>query len=927
MLSGYAYQIRYAVYRAVWIAAGRDPLSPRAATIWLERRMEDHRGKRQWVDVVIEDAEGHPLELIETKEHDGFVPTSSIDSFLRRAAAMRGAVPPNTQFRFVCNQKLTETLDLSRDVDREQVLDTLGIRNLDGQDILWDLGLWSKAALVDRTMVLLARDGGDARDLYFQLYARASAQIALRRHAHAAASHDAGDLLADYYTDVAHRELPSVRKEPGLAIESVRHAINLLARERPPARALAEEKIVTALRRHLFREQRITTAAIFVEPLGDLWSPAHGPQASLRFQSGDATSLLLHWMNDRHEGRAAREPLLLLGTFGVGKSTFLTAFAHSLLTLSPWITPLLVPLRDLVGVADESLRAELERYLRDEYHVDFSQPPTGNSLRYVVLCDGFDELNLYYSRRDVQDWVSGAFGVLRSLAQRPDVAVVVSSRPILFMEQRRKGLAQPILTLSEFDEQRIDLWCANYRRARLHLSAEFNYGFLRERQLDEVARTPIVLYMLALLYEDGWLESKRYTKTDVFRTFVDWTEAGGYGGEHKHRLPANYREILQDIAWFLFRSGEERLEVSTLVEHLRAKYGTVTREQIGIGTNLLVAHMLQPAGGASGEETLIEFSHQSLREYLVAERLWRLVEPQRHGAPWSYEAWDDAAGATFTRAEIAFLDEMIQATPEQEALHLYERLGHLDQIAANVSAYAALSRRDGRLLELWDVAASTVLAYILRIRIFRHLLGSIPKRRLPSPPTDLSLRTLLDFTSALAQHGSPVRRLLTDNLNGLRLAPGAVMSNVEMPDAEMRDVVFKDADFKHAILPGIVLQSSTFTSCDFSHASIAAQFFFRNRFVSCDFTRAEIHIENEIELGTTALNTFSGCNFTKALFTGLVLRDSTFNDCTWDGATVDAEDPILQNATLDAAARRFFRSQKVPLRSAPSRRMKPPLPR
>jgi len=50
-------------------------------------------------------------------------------------------VPPNTQFRFVCNQKLTETLDLSRDVDREQVLDTLGIRNLDGQDILWDLGL------------------------------------------------------------------------------------------------------------------------------------------------------------------------------------------------------------------------------------------------------------------------------------------------------------------------------------------------------------------------------------------------------------------------------------------------------------------------------------------------------------------------------------------------------------------------------------------------------------------------------------------------------------------------------------------------------------------------------------------------------------------------------------------------------------------
>ena len=898
MQSGYAYQVRYAVYRAVWIAAGRDPLSGCAATVRLEQRLRDRAGKPQWVDIVIEDEDERLLELIETKEHDGFLPLSSVDSFLLRADAMRAVVPAGARFRFVCNQKLTEGLDLSNDAVRAATLQARGVAALDGSDVDWELGLWNKASLVDRTMVLLARDGGDARDLYFRLHARASAQIALRRPSHAkAAARDTYDLLSDYYTESEHRRPPPVPREPGLSIAELRDSMNLLARERPDVRRIARKQIESALRRQLFREQRITTEAIFVEPLAGLTSPVHGTPVH---HGGDATSLLLRWMNDLYEERAPREPLLLLGTFGIGKSTLLTAFAHAVFDLASWVTPLPMPLRDLVGVAQESLREELERYIREKYHVDFSQPSSGDSLRYLLLCDGFDELNLYYSRRDVQEWVEGAYGVLRSLAQRRDTGVIVSSRPILFMEhQRRKVMHQPVLELADFDEARIDLWCANYRRARPNVSAEFSFRFLRARRLDEVAQTPIVLYMLALLYEDGWLEKKNYTRTEIFRTFVDWTESGGYGGEQKHLLPENYREMLQDIAWFIFRGGEERLPENTILALLQEKYGTVTREQIRVGSNLLVAHMLQPARGPKGEENLIEFTHQSFREYLVAERLWRLLEPQRGGTPLTSEVWADAAGAVFTRAEVMFLEDMVTQLGVEEAQWLYERLEAVQYV---VNELNIVPRTDVR-----TVVARTMLAYLLRVKLFRRLIDLVPKRALPEPPTDVILRTLLDF----AQHCN-LYPLLRESLGGLRLAPEADLTNMEFEDVELHDVVLDRADCKRAVLPGVSLQNSVFIRCDFSHSSIAAQYLFRTRFVDCNFTSAEIHIENELELGATWHNTFSGCDFTNAVFTGLVMGRSRFIGNTWKGASIQTdEDAVIDSSTLDAPTLRFFRSQKV----------------
>jgi uncharacterized protein YjbI with pentapeptide repeats len=627
-----------------------------------------------------------------------------------------------------------------------------------------------------------------------------------------------------------------------------------------------------------------------------------------------ATPLLLRWLTDLRERRESRQPLLLIGAFGVGKSTLLTMFAHTLLDLSEWVTPVLIPLRDLAGLGDESFRPVLERYVHEEYGIDLSLPPVGDSLRYLLLCDGFDELNLYYSRVDPTEWAEKVCDALAFLARRPDVGVVLSSRPLVTLERRE---SQPLLQLAEFFPDQIEEWCANYRRARPGVDANFRYETLRKRGLADVAQTPIILYMIALLYEDHFLTREHYTRTDIFRTFIDWTESGGYRGEErkKHRLPAEYREILQDIAWLLFRSSLGYLPEEELIGELQKKYGKVTRNAIRVDSNLLVAHMLQPAHGSTGNGRLIEFTHQSFREYLVAERLWRLLEPGRKGMP-LLRIWAGINGF-FTKAEVAFLGDMVRATSAREARHLYDALEWPERVTCYFTEpfFSALPAPQGEMMVEHDIARRAVLAFLLRLQLYRHLEDIVAKNALPDPPSDRAFREILDFIAAVSQGAFAARQVLLESLHGLRFGLEAELSNVELEDAEMVDVQLVAANFKRAVLVGCNIERSNFRRCDFSHASLSAQYLFRTKFVGCNFTAAEIHIENEMELGTTWHNDFSGSDFTDAVFTGLVVRYSRFVGNDWTRARIEADDDAvrLERCTLDGNARRFFRSFGVKL--------------
>src|SRR4029079_1033801 len=99
-------------------------------------------------------------------------------------------------------------------------------------------------------------------------------------------------------------------------------------------------------------------------------------------------------------------PLLVLGSFGSGKSSLLTEFAHELLLKEKSIVPLLVPLRDLRGASPaRPLAEELAEHLRRQWKIDIkSAPPPGTC--YCLLCDGFDELELYFRAIESERWVS-----------------------------------------------------------------------------------------------------------------------------------------------------------------------------------------------------------------------------------------------------------------------------------------------------------------------------------------------------------------------------------------------------------------------------------------------------------------------------------------------------------------------------------------
>lgn len=87
---------------------------------------------------------------------------------------------------------------------------------------------------------------------------------------------------------------------------------------------------------------------------------------------------------------------------------------------------------------------------------------------------------------------------------RPNVTVVLSGRPILFIESDaalRDGATR--LYLLDFRDEHIARWCEPYR-ASAGLRDELSLEFLAERDLVAVARTPIVLYMTAVPASPDW---------------------------------------------------------------------------------------------------------------------------------------------------------------------------------------------------------------------------------------------------------------------------------------------------------------------------------------------------------------------------------------------------------------------------------------
>ncbi|HEX8151830.1 MAG TPA: pentapeptide repeat-containing protein [Thermoanaerobaculia bacterium] len=831
LVSGRDFQLRYALYRAMLLALRLDPLALRVARMRLEAPVG-----ALWLDLVLEDAAGAIVEIAECKEHEAHLDLRSVRSFLQDAVRVGDT---GAQFRFVSNARfLKDGSDFSKPAVREAAMARWPAALRDtARSAVWEVGVEGKSALTAECVFHLSAAARDPRGEYARLYARFAGQMSARLQAEGdifiAAIRDLHQLL---FGELDTRRLEAslnVEADDFFAIEELRRKLAASTTERDEAAAGARRSLEELQARTLFGESEVRADEIFIEPQVTA-SVQRDIDADTGIFTAPALTLLFDWLSATRVNAGARQfpitgaagaraPLLLLGPFGSGKSTLLATFAERLLDSKSAMVPIFVPLRDLIaGGTDVSLFEALITYVEYRYEIDLKSGV--DDAEYCLICDGFDELNLYYSHE--RDWVEEGFRQLAFLAKRRNRAVIISSRPILFMgSQRMQEQGATVLHLQPFDEARIALWMDKYRSAA-RLDPAFAMSFLEARNLVEVAETPIVLYMIARIFETEpkLLDAKRYTRAEVYRLFITWTQRGGYRQDaRKHRLPENYREILQDIAWYLFQSGEGFMEEGQLLRRLRETYGTAV-DRIPVDRNLLVAHMLRPVASQDSGRQLVEFTHQSFREYLVAERVWRFLEGARRTGELRADDWMALSGRVYTSAKMQLLGEMIEAMPMGEAQNLARALDGADNVHAYWAKWSAPKFGGGASVEELKTYVATLatraiahaaFAFALRVKLSAKTEVSLDERAVAR------LRALLLFADSLPAQGvgGESGRLLMENLSAARLS-GGDLSRVAMYRANFSHAVVTDVDFSHANLQWMFPSNARFERCRFEGAQL-----------------------------------------------------------------------------------------------------------
>jgi uncharacterized protein YjbI with pentapeptide repeats len=257
----------------------------------------------------------------------------------------------------------------------------------------------------------------------------------------------------------------------------------------------------------------------------------------------------------------------------------------------------------------------------------------------LFILDGLDEVAL--TRHHLED----LFRELQA-ALGPSQRALVLTRPGALHDERCLPKATPVIDLQPFNNVQMAKWVTNWNR--LSGKVPVDVARLTALGLATLARTPILLLMIAVTWADQLASANQVSKASLYESFFQHIARGKYevsGGEEHDavrkvsRLLARElqrRSILQEespveamlwlmsrVAWeahsFAYDEAAKDLQARHVAALLDREFGIddpAMLERIEVG--LLLVLQIDPTGASKA----ILFGHQSFREFLVA-RYWK----------------------------------------------------------------------------------------------------------------------------------------------------------------------------------------------------------------------------------------------------------------------------------------------------------------
>jgi uncharacterized protein YjbI with pentapeptide repeats len=333
---------------------------------------------------------------------------------------------------------------------------------------------------------------------------------------------------------------------------------------------------------------------------------------------------------------------------GRGKSVFCRMFADWVRqNLYPVWTPVLIRLRD-IPILQKSFRETLKEAVNAVFASDDGWLKDRNT-RYLFFLDGFDEL-LMEGRNSggLELFLKQVGQFQRDCHQNSEMGhrVLITGRALALQgieRQMPENLERVEIQVMDYElqQQWLRKWEAQIGVEKTSAFQQFLQNQRCPEQVkSDLAREPLLLYLLAAMHRDGKLKVEDFQGTNsiqakilIYNQAVNWVLT-----EQRSKLlnrdlteleTEDLRRILTETGVCVVQSGGECASVAMIKERLKA-YESVkslfedAQKPISHNPlkNALAVFYLQQGS----QEGSVEFVHKSFGEFLCAERLKESLE-------------------------------------------------------------------------------------------------------------------------------------------------------------------------------------------------------------------------------------------------------------------------------------------------------------
>jgi hypothetical protein len=696
---------------------------------------------------------------------------------------------------------------------------------------------------------------------------------------------------------------------------------------------------------------------MYVEPEARLIKQGQQDERELR---GPVRALIKHWL---HESRTGA--VVVRADFGMGKSltarSLVQQFARRFLDARTPSAGLEVPVyiqcaKDLTEEGFDLDAFARRAWMREAADLglklnlnDPALAPPSRTQQALFVFDGLDEVILGERR------LESFFRRIKDAASEHHRFIIFSRPGALPPEQELEGI--PVLEILPWNEQQISGWLEAWREASGGVAPALHD--LEARKLSELARTPILLFMIAQTWK-GQVQDMGGSQAALYEEFFWQIAQGKHEADrtrHKNIYEASsalHRQLVgrglvapeaqapDAMLWLMGRVAWEatKLEQQVMIEPLR-QAETLTKHGI---TNLLMQELKLTGSAAdlieaiqvglllslqahlrSGDASQLLFGHKSFREFLVA-RYWadRLKAIAR--AP-STRDWE--------RIEDPLLGGRLLGHEDRAFEFLLEMLDGGRHPKRSAAPFGLTEPERHSLLE-WAQACFVREEPEVPANASREDRGRQPSLREDRRPwlreAALAIGSSLRSSPGMRQRDTLTLRSMLAWFWLMRIGPiivarKAYLVGASMPDNTLRGADFREANLTEANFSRTSLRprvsSSTVPFSDFSDAVLDRALLMNADLVECDFERAslleaklsgavlsgaifrEARLDNAELVAASALGTvFDKANLTSALLMDTLLVGASFVGADLTSAHLqgaDLREAILEGASLSGA--------------------------